>query len=356
MAIPACAQEPVQLYAFSCSNDNSCKDGFGPQSLIQASDGNLYGTTRGGGLLAYGTIFKLTPSGEFTLLHTFKPVGDGAYPGTLVEGSDGNLYGATAGGGLSKGVIFKISKAGTGFAVLYEFPEGFYFVEGSLSLVIDGTIYGSSIGGGVITATCISGCGTIFSFDPATGAFSTLYQLNGSTDGFAPSSLSLASDGNLYGTTEQNVFRVTPAGAFSVVADLPSPAYNYGSGVIQATNGNLYGTVNNNGPGLFEVALDGSGLQIFPPVYSLGNVEGTSALLQPTDGNLWFTTYPGAGLGVIVSLSPSNGSQVESITFSTDATPLIQATNGILYGTAQGGEVKPGHANGQVYSLNIGLP
>jgi uncharacterized repeat protein (TIGR03803 family) len=91
-----------------CSWKN-CADGENPASLIQATDGNFYGVASFGGMRG-GTIFKITPGAEFSLIHTFTG-DDGFAPSTaLVQATDGNLYGTTFQGGLnSGGTIFRVS-------------------------------------------------------------------------------------------------------------------------------------------------------------------------------------------------------------------------------------------------------
>jgi uncharacterized repeat protein (TIGR03803 family) len=87
-------------------------DGATPEAgVIQGSDGNFYGNTLQGGASGLGTVFKLTPSGTETILHSFSGSSDGANPGAnLLQGSDGNLYGSTAAGGTSgDGTFFKVT-------------------------------------------------------------------------------------------------------------------------------------------------------------------------------------------------------------------------------------------------------
>jgi uncharacterized repeat protein (TIGR03803 family) len=127
------AQTITQLFAFPCvgTSVQTCADGAHPYALIQASDGNLYGAatvSRVVGQVAQGgTIFKLTSSGQFTLLFAFSPgtkknYPQGDFPFSLVEGADGFLYGVAGGGGAhGHGNIFKISKTGTGFQILHSF-------------------------------------------------------------------------------------------------------------------------------------------------------------------------------------------------------------------------------------------
>ncbi|MGH9364816.1 MAG: choice-of-anchor tandem repeat GloVer-containing protein, partial [Thermoanaerobaculia bacterium] len=119
--------------------------------LIQATDGNLYGTTLFGGASNHGTIFKIDTSGTlFATLHSFTST-DGAGPyGGLIQGTDGNLYGTTAGGGASGyGTIFKIDTSGTTFTTLHSFAgsDGANPYAGLLQAT-DGNLYGTASAGG----------------------------------------------------------------------------------------------------------------------------------------------------------------------------------------------------------------
>ncbi len=195
-------------------------DGSGPIGwLVQATNGNLYGTTRTpphgeGGGYGYGTIFEITLKGKLTTLHSFDGT-DGAYPYTgLVQGADGNLYGTTTNGGANNitgcdggcGTIFKITPAGT-FTSLYSFcsqkncADGggpFYLVQAT-----DGKFYGTTSGGGNISDCGGLGCGTVFSFAVNTagngGTLTTVHSFD-DTDGWGPIDLLQATNGTLYGT------------------------------------------------------------------------------------------------------------------------------------------------------------
>jgi uncharacterized protein (TIGR03437 family) len=115
--------EYTLLYTLSPANEGSI-----PTSLIAGSDGNFYGLTQAGGAHGAGTLFKGTPAGEVTVLYAFPPGGSGlgfdrADPLSLVQGSDGNLYGATVyGGANNSGSIFRATTSGS-FTTLYSFSS-----------------------------------------------------------------------------------------------------------------------------------------------------------------------------------------------------------------------------------------
>jgi uncharacterized repeat protein (TIGR03803 family) len=183
-------------------------DGWDPQNapLVQATDGNLYGTTGGGGTSSNGTVFRITPGGEFTSLHSFNG-SDGSGPyGGLVQATDGNLYGTTESGGANNdGTFFKITPAGS-VTTLHSFDgtDGSNY-KGGLVQATDGNFYGSAFGGGA------NGYGTIFTITPE-GTLTTLHNFDG-TDGAHPyGSLLQATNGMFYGTTSYCDLYGTPSG------------------------------------------------------------------------------------------------------------------------------------------------
>jgi uncharacterized repeat protein (TIGR03803 family) len=197
------------LYSF-CSQ-GGCADGEFPDAgLVQAINGDFYGTTVQGGAnpSSYaggsGTVFKMTPSGILTTLYSFcsqSGCADGEFPNPLIQATNGELYGTTGhGGAYGAGTVFKITPSGT-LTTLYSFcsqsgcPE---FPTAGLVQATDGDFYGTTYGGGV------NNSGTIFKITPS-GMLTTLYSFcsqSGCPDGANPyGGLVQSTNGNFYGTT-----------------------------------------------------------------------------------------------------------------------------------------------------------
>jgi len=230
-------------------------DGSYPEvNPIRDQAGNLYGTTSQGGADAdcsCGTVFKLTSAGEFTSLHSF--TGGYAYPGALTLDAAGNLYGfeyATN----TNGSIFKITREGT-FSVVYDFCSLSSCADGSApigSLILNkaGNLYGTTNRGGQFNQ------GTVFELTPEY-VETVLYSFTGGQDGANPiGKLTQDAAGNMYGVTYAGgstsaaygtVFKITPAGVESVLYNFCQSescmdgARPLGSVVLDSF-GDLYGT------------------------------------------------------------------------------------------------------------------
>jgi uncharacterized repeat protein (TIGR03803 family) len=243
------------LYSF-CTTDN-CPDGSEPGGIIQASDGNLYGITIGAAMQDSGTLFRVNPmTGEFTTLHYFCSAVncvDGYEQSPPIQGIDGNLYGTTRlGGAHHGGVLYKLTLAGE-YTILYNFCSLSDCLDGGGPNTImqdaNGNIFGTNYGGGS------KGHGTVFEFT-SKGQYIVLdsfdYVLGTPVGG-----LTLASDGNFYGTTMGTesyvgypnggtVFEVTPKGEVTFLnifgnnCALDTGYYPVGS-IFQNTEGTLYG-------------------------------------------------------------------------------------------------------------------
>ena len=179
------------------------KDGYLPSGpLIRDAAGNLYGATQLGGNYSFGTLFKVDSTGKETVLYRFRGGSNGDEPvGGLIMDKAGDLYGVTQGGGTSyNGTVFKLNPVGNK-TVLYNFTGG---ADGTLpvgGLIADtaGNLYGTTAYGGSINCSG-DGCGTVFKLDK-TGKETVLYSFTGGADGALPAAgLIRDAAGNLYGT------------------------------------------------------------------------------------------------------------------------------------------------------------
>jgi len=246
----------ITLYSF-CAQTN-CTDGWTPNSLIQATDGNFYGTAFTSGPNGFGEVFKITPGGVFTVLYGFCPQGgsctDGGLPENLMQAANGNFYGTTYEGGTNNtdcGVVFELAPNGT-LTTLHSFDanDGCYLHSGLIQGT-DGNFYGTTQDGGAPHSR-----GTVYQLT-SSGTLTRLHSFCTETscsDGELPgAALVQGSDGNLYGTTrgvvgggrtnDGTIFEITPGGELTTLHQF---AYTDGAwpvaALIQAANGDFYGT------------------------------------------------------------------------------------------------------------------
>lgn len=193
------------IYTF-CSQAG-CTDGATPAApVMQGLDGSLYGTSKAGGMYGQGTVFKVTLAGVLTTLHSFNAT-DGAMPGgELLQAAGGQLFGTAQGGAYGAGTIFKITPMGA-FTTLYNFcaqtncPDG-ADISSRLMQATDGNFYGETTAGGSLTCPVYlnAGCGTAFTMTPA-GTLTTLHQFN-KMQSYSPGfGLVQRTNGALYGAT-----------------------------------------------------------------------------------------------------------------------------------------------------------
>ena len=348
--------EIATLYRFCATS--GCPDGSLPiGALVQASNGNFYGTTYNGGTGTdcpannggCGTVYEITPYGALTTLYNFCSLAscaDGAFPRGLVQGANGNFYGTT-----------------TGYNGLPCLGE---------------------------TRT---GCGTVFEITP-TGTLTTLHEFcsrSKCSDGWGPfAALTMWSDGNFYGTTvyggdnsDGTAFQITPQGKLTTILSF-CPGGNCADGtqpeaaLVLGSNGNLYGTARGGGNTdcscgtIFEITAAGQLTTLYTFCAETGCADGSDpagALSLGSDGNFYGTTTAGGtnGLGSVFELT--SGGQFNSLySFSCTATNcsdgaipyagLLQGTNGIFYGTTStGGNYLTPHdlGDGVAYSWSMGL-
>jgi uncharacterized repeat protein (TIGR03803 family) len=322
------AKKPTTIHVF-CAGD-VCSDGAKPYGGLTLANGMFYGTTYyGGGASNDGSVFQITSTGKLTPIYDFDGT-DGSEPlAAPFRAKDGNLYGTTVIGGSSNlGTLYEMSTAGTN-----EVSLSFTGANGELpyARLVQGTnqnIYGT-------TSLAKSGNGTVFAILPKTG-FATLYTFKGAAKGGFPyAGLVQARNGNFYGTTESGgahiqggtVFSMTPAGKVTTIYNFCSKpnctdGRNPMDSLIQASDGNLYGTTYNGGANSSPNCLSNS---------------GCGTIFKITTSGVLTTLYNFCGLPNCV-----DGNQPEA--------GLVQATNGTFYGTTYSGGTM---GVGTVFSLSV---
>jgi uncharacterized repeat protein (TIGR03803 family) len=264
------------------------------------TDGNLYGVATHGGAANDGVLYRLSATGAYTVLHEFGGGSDGADPvNAPVQGSDGGLYGITTGSPTPSATLYKYTASGS-FETIYTFNESSFEYPTSLIEAENGNLYGTTNNGGV------NFCGTIFEITKS-GSLVWSYTFPCGAGGAAPMQILQASDGNFYGPTYQGggflnfgtIFKLTQEGAVSIIYTFPSELqYAAGPvGLVQATDGNLYGVTAAGGGRffdgtLFKLTLSGA----FTPLFDFNGENGNGPLAPPTqktDGTIYGTTEAG---------------------------------------------------------------
>lgn len=311
-------------------------DGASSQAeLLLCSDGYFYGTTAAGGTYSHGTIFRITPTGALTSLYSFYGTFDGAQPKAgLVQAPDGNFYGTTpAGGYYLNGTVFQVTSNGV-LNSLYSFSDG-DGVNPYAGLVHgnDGELYGTTeYGGSGYDGTDFSGNGTVFGIT-TNGVLNTLVAFTGDNGAHPYAGLLLAADGNFYGTTYQGpvstngtIFKITPGGALTTLFVFNGTNGALPSGnLLQGPDGNLYGTTANGATGyngspssgygtVFMVTTNGE----LTTLVAFDDANGSSpqaGLIRATNGDFYGTTSGGGafGDGTIFRLSPARPPVFQSL-------------------------------------------
>ena len=387
LALSLSAQTFKTLHSFDYT------DGAGPfTGMVQGTDGNLYGVTSAQGPYTGGTVFKMTPAGALTTLYDFCILtlcADGQAPiGGLVQATNGDFYGTTSGGGANVygGTVFQITPGGT-LTTLYSFcPPPNNCADGEYPSVTllqagNGGLYGTTAKGGTFSGNGNTpGPGTVFKITTG-GALTTLHSFD-TSDGFEPyANVIQATDGNFYSTASGGgtygygtLFKMTPSGAFSILHSFCSQTSctdggnPYGA-IVQATNGSIYGTTTGGGTYGFGTVYKITPSGVFTKIYdfcTLACLDGNDpigGLIQASDGNFYGTTYKGGASsnGTVFKITPS-GVLTTLYSFcavypscadgSLPYSALVQDTNGIFYGTTSFGGADNA---GAIFSLNAGL-
>jgi uncharacterized repeat protein (TIGR03803 family) len=353
-------------------------DGWGPNGLVQGSDGSFYGTTYNGGTYTNGTVFKISPDGVLTNLYSFTGGIDGEWPdAALVRDTDGSFYGTTSEGGTyGYGTVFRINPNGA-LTNLYSFTggnDGIYphaaLVQGS-----DGNFYGT------ISDLDTSDYGTVFKISP-NGALTNLYSFTGgNNDGYGPNGLVQGSTGNFYGTTVAGgaytgqdgdtlgtVFQISPNGVLTNLYSFTGGSdggWPY-AGLVQGTDGNFYGTTTgyetDSGMGaVFKINSNGALTILYSFTGGIDGANPSAALVQGSDGYFYGTTYNGGtndvkygGDGTVFKISPNGAlTNLYSFGWNDGANPeaaLVQGSDGYFYGTTSYGGTSGGY--GTVFRIN----
>jgi uncharacterized repeat protein (TIGR03803 family) len=333
-------------------------DGANPYAGVTLdSAGNLYGTTYQGGTANAGVVYKIDPSGHETVLYSFTGGADGSNPyAAVILDSAGNLCGTTVNGGSAKaGVVYKVSPSGQETVLLSFSGRGKGANPyGALTFDSADNLYGTTYNAGA------HGFGEIYRLSPS-GEETVVHSFRAYLAGQPYSGVVLDSSGNMYGTVTAAVYKVDTAGKYTALHQ-----FGFGkgppdlrAGVVRDAAGNLYGTAGGGGQAgaglVFKIDTAGSykELYAFPggPMY---HQVPTPGVVLDAAGAVFGAT-PNAGIaGMVYKLDPS-GQETTLYKFGGAAggtTPfggVIMDSERNLYGTTQGGG--PSNA-GVVYKVN----
>ena len=359
--------EPVDLTVYHEFNGDRTNGLETQGALLHATDGALYGTTIRGGAHGQGTLFKLVPETKaFRLIHDFShsPT-DGREPtGPLSEGKDGFLYGTTSlGGSLGVGTIYKVKKDGTSFSLISSFTG----VGGDGRGPFSGLRQGKDLGWiGTTDEGGMFGSGTIYVIKPGGSRHLVVHHFGGKLrkDGGKPHGpLCLASDGKWYGATVAGgwddhgiIFVIHGDGSgyrmLRAFSGAPNDAARPYGGLIEGTDGLLYGTTISGGTALqgtlFRCRKDGGGFELLRVFTGLG-AEGSNPyaeLVEGKDGSFYGVTLNGGPhAGGLLFRFTGKGSNYETLFAFSDKGEegrgpyggLTLFPDGSLFGTTSSG-------------------
>ncbi len=296
-------------------------------SLIPDPAGNLYGVASIGGLRDNGTVFQVTPSGGFTVRHTFPSSNnDGLGPqfSLLRDATTGLIYGTTFNGGAHNfGAVFVLSNAGIGADIVvhsFDFSDG-AFPQGSVASDGQGNLYGTAGQGGT------DNCGVAFKMRTIGTGYTVLHNFACAPDGYFPGSVVLDAQGNMYGGTQEGgdaaacpgfgcgiIFKVTPSGQETILHTFRGPEGAVPNELMWGADGNLWGTTAGGGTHdqgtIFKITTDGTYTDVYNFEGGLNGGVPYAGLTQDPEGTFYSTVGGGimgciqSGCGMIFKFTP----------------------------------------------------
>jgi uncharacterized repeat protein (TIGR03803 family) len=348
------------IAGFSSGSDGATPIG----AMVEAENGDLYGSTGNGGLFGSGTIFRISTNGELTPLYNFQGKEDGSFPGGVAFGPDGSLYGISYYGVSGyQPAIFKVSRSGD-FTSIRSYISEQEKISGGLVLGSDGNFYATQPSGGV------NGTGAIVRMTPS-GAVTVIHSFTRSTDGSAPECrLAMDSNGFVYGATsfggangKGTIYKCSPAGDFTVLHNFATgEGQDAENDVVLRSDGSLYGATREGGANGYGIVYRLAANGAFNVLYDFGPRDGFAgtSLIVASDDNIYGTSSDGGdfGHGMLFEIA-RDGSVATLHSFSGGADgdgpgTLTEASSGRLYGNTGGG----GGADklGTLYSVPLTKP
>jgi len=301
---------------FSYLHHFNTSDGAHPEgTLIQATDGKLYGTSREGGMFEGGTMFRIRPDGkEFEVVYHFHAL-TGKFPNNVIQGNDGRLYGVTSSGGFyNYGTIYSINPDGSEFSIILhknrDAPVSSGTMRGALVQGPDGFLYATSENGGDYNY------GTLFKIKTDGSGYSHIVHFdNINTPSLPGYEISFGSDGRIYGMTgyggahqKGTIFAVDLNGSNFVVLhsfidtdteSRPPGSYPFGK-LVEGSDGYLYGTTASGGTynhgTIFRINKDGSRFETLMNFDERASYPYHGPLVESTPGVFFGMTRDGRSM------------------------------------------------------------
>jgi uncharacterized repeat protein (TIGR03803 family) len=338
------------LYSFSGGADG--RNGAYPTAgLIQGADGAFYGTTQANAATGQNaTVFRVTPAGEMTVLYNFPAPTQGYYSvSSLVQGTDGNFYGTTSalhpgtgdsGLGGIYGTVFSVTPSGV-FTLLHIFGASQFDgldPEAELIQANDGNFYGTTVAGGT------AAFGTVFRITP-TGAETVVFSFPSGPSGPIPlGALLQGADGNFYciDPTAAGLYRIGTDGTATVFATFKEPNTPVGT-LLQDSSGNIFGVAQAAPGEIFQVTSSGEVSAVYSFAEELGTISG---LRLASDGSFYGTTsyipsieFHGQTFanvnGTLFTVTPAGAETTLYAFGNSTISPLAQASDGHYYAVSE---------------------